>query len=92
MAVLPRDVAAARARAALAVDETATFTGVNVPTLWIQARKDHLLRSDHVDDVRAARGAEVCIETILGPHTILQRRPRHCVAAIDKFLNDGARR
>lgn len=91
MARLPRDVAAARARAALATDETATFTGIHVPTLWIQARKDRLLRAGHVDDVRTAR-ADVRIESILGPHTILQRRPRQCAAAIDRFITDGARR
>lgn len=91
MTILPRNVAAARARAALAADETAAFASVNVPTLWIQGREDHLLRPDHLDDVRAAR-ADARIAPILGPHTILQRRPQQCVAAIGRFITEAARR
>jgi pimeloyl-ACP methyl ester carboxylesterase len=85
MAILPGEVAAARARAALAADEAATFAHVTAPTLWIQAGEDHLLRTGHLDDVRAAR-ADVRVESIPGPHTILQRRPGESTAVIGRFL------
>lgn len=89
MADLPAEVAAARARAALDADETSTFAHVTVPTLWIQAGADRLLRPGHVDDVRSSR-AGVRVEAIRGPHTILQRRPRDCLAAIQSFLGSPA--
>jgi pimeloyl-ACP methyl ester carboxylesterase len=88
MAILPPEIAGARARSALAADEAATFAQVTVPTLWIQAEDDHLLRDGHVDDVRAAR-ADVRVEAIRGPHTILQRRPRECISGIQGFLESA---
>ena len=91
MALLPAEVAAARAQAALAADEAVAFARVAAPTLWIQARDDRLLRSDHANDVRSAR-ADVRVESILGPHTVLQRRPLQCVEAIERFITVGAPR
>lgn len=91
MAILPGEIAAARARAALAADEAATLTGVSAPTLWIQAGEDQLLRAGHVDDVRAVR-PDVGVASIDGPHTILQRWPRECLNAIGRFLAHPAAR
>ncbi|MGB8931137.1 MAG: alpha/beta hydrolase [Anaeromyxobacteraceae bacterium] len=91
MAILPAEIAFARARAALDADETSTFGQVTLPTLWIQPGEDRLLRAGHVDDVRAAR-PDAQVKVIGGPHTILQRRPRECVTAIDTFISGSARR
>ena len=85
MAILPSPVAAARARAALSADEGAAFARIDVPTLWVQASADQLLRSEHVNDARCSR-PDARIVTIEGPHMILQRRPRECLAAIERFL------
>lgn len=82
---LPASVAAARARAALTVDERASFARITAPTLWIRATGDRLLRGGHVDDVRAVR-PDTQIVSVDGPHTILQRRPRECAAAIAASL------
>lgn len=88
MAVLPGEVAAARARAALAADEAATLATIEAPTLWITATADRLLRPGHQVDLRAAR-PDADIALIEGPHTILQRRPQESVAAIERFLSSG---
>lgn len=89
MAILPPEIAAARARAALASDVASTFAQVTVPTLWIQAVEDHLLRASHVDDARKVR-PETRVASVAGPHTILQRRPRECLAEIRRFLASPA--
>jgi pimeloyl-ACP methyl ester carboxylesterase len=89
MATLPADVAAARARAALAADEKATFAQVPAPTLWIRAGNDHLLRTGHADDARGAHPGTL-VASVPGPHTILQRRPRECLAEIRRFLSAGS--
>jgi pimeloyl-ACP methyl ester carboxylesterase len=81
----------ARARAALAADEAASYARITAPTLWIQARRDRLLRFGHADEARAARPG-VRIESIPGPHTILQRRPGEAVALIERFLVESAGR
>jgi pimeloyl-ACP methyl ester carboxylesterase len=85
MATLPPAVAAARARAALGANEGATLARVTVPTLWLRASADWLLRPGHVDGVRDALPA-AHIAAVQGPHMILQRRPRECLDAIARFL------
>lgn len=82
---LPPEVAAARARAALSADVVGTFASLTVPTLWIRASADCLLRSGHADDALALRPS-VRVVSIDGPHMILQRRPSECLAAIARFL------
>ena len=88
MAVLPAEVASARARAALAADEAATFARITLPTLWITAMADRLLRPGHLEDLRAAR-PDAKVALIEGPHTILQRRPRECLREIARFITSG---
>lgn len=85
MAILSPPVAAARASAALSADEGAAFARITAPTLWVRASADYLLRSGHVDDARAFR-PDARIVLVEGPHMILQRRPRECLAAIGRFL------
>jgi pimeloyl-ACP methyl ester carboxylesterase len=85
MAILPAEVAAARARAALACEESAAFANLSLPTLWLQAGEDHLLRPGHADEVRRLRPG-TRVETVRGPHMILQRRPQECLARIRTFL------
>jgi pimeloyl-ACP methyl ester carboxylesterase len=85
MAELPPEVAAARARAALAADESVTFARISAPTLWIRAGDDRLLRAGHADEARAARPS-VQIARVGGAHTILQRRPGACLESIAGFL------
>jgi len=85
MADLPPTVATARGRAARGADEAASLARVTVPTLWIQASADRLLRPGHVGEARAALPT-ARFATLNGPHTILQRRPRECTEAIGRFL------
>jgi pimeloyl-ACP methyl ester carboxylesterase len=89
MAILPAEVAAARARAALAADERLAYAQVRAPTLWIRSGQDHLLRAGHVDDARALR-PDTLVTSVPGPHAILQRRPRECLADIRRFLSEGS--
>lgn len=86
MTSLPPAVAAARAQAALGADEGAALARVTVPTLWLRASADRLLRPGHADDA-AALNAAVRVATVDGPHMILQRRPRECIDAIEVFLS-----
>jgi pimeloyl-[acyl-carrier protein] methyl ester esterase len=85
MATLPAEVAAARARAALACDESTAFAKTAAPTLWLQAGEDRLLRAGHGGDARVMRPGTQ-IETITAPHMMLQRRPQQCLARISSFL------
>ncbi len=85
MAILPPPVAAARARAALSADEGAALARIDAPTLWVQASSDRLLREGHANEARCSR-PDARIVTIEGPHMILQRRSRECLAAIERFL------
>lgn len=82
---LPPEVAAARAHAALSADVVGAFASLTVPTLWIRASADCLLRSGHADDALASRPS-VRVVSIDGPHMILQRRPNECLAALARFL------
>lgn len=90
MANLPPEVAAARARAALSTDARSAFARVEVPTLWIEASADRLLGPGHVDDALASRPGVRAVR-IEGPHTILQRRPRACLAEIARFFDASGR-
>ena len=85
VANLPPEVAAERARAALSADEAGAFASLTLPTLWIPPSADRLLRPGHADDARASR-PDTRIVSVDGPHLILQRRPRECLAAIERFL------
>lgn len=85
MTSLTPAVAAARARAARGADEGAALARVTVPTLWLRASADRLLRPGHVvDAVESIAAARVA--TVDGPHMILQRRPRERLDSIERFL------
>ncbi len=86
MTVLPPEVAVARARAALSADESGAFASATVPTLWIRASADQLLRPGHVDEALNSR-PDARVLSIDGPHMLLQRRPRECAAAIERFFD-----
>jgi pimeloyl-ACP methyl ester carboxylesterase len=85
MAALSPAVAAARAHAALHADEHAALATVAVPVLMLQATGDRLLRSDHANEALASRPSTRVV-SINGPHLILQRRPRQCLAEVARFL------
>jgi pimeloyl-ACP methyl ester carboxylesterase len=84
-AAVPARVLARRAHEALEVDVRAELAAARVPLLYLGPRHDRLLRTDVVDDVRAARpDAEAVL--LDAPHTILQVRPQASLAVIEDFL------
>ena len=85
MAVLPPEVSEARARAALSADEAGAFAGLTIPTLWIRASADRLLRPGCADDASSSRPG-IRLLAIDGPHMLLQVRPGECLSAIERFL------
>lgn len=89
-AAVPAAVMARRAREALAVDVRALLATTTAPLLYLGPTGDHLLRTDVIDEVLAARpDAETAL--LDGPHTLLQSRPHACLALLDPFFS-GARR
>ncbi len=85
MSVVPPEVSAARARAALSADEAGAFGSLTVPTLWIRASADRLLRHGCADDASCSRPG-VRLLAIDGPHMLLQVRPGECLSAIERFV------
>jgi pimeloyl-ACP methyl ester carboxylesterase len=68
------------------VDVRAELASTEVPLLFLAPTGDRLIRTDAVDDVRAARpDAEAA--PIDGPHTVLQVRPQASLACIERFLD-----
>lgn len=86
-AVAP-DVLRARVRAVAAVDETATLASIDRPTLYLRPSADRVVPPSSVRTFsRFARSGTV--ETIDGPHLLLQCAPAPSARAIAAFV--GAR-
>ena len=82
---VPARVLARRAHEALEVDVRGELAATELPLLYLGPTGDRLIRTDVIDDVRAARpDAEALL--LDSPHTILQVRPQGCLAAIEEFL------
>ncbi len=75
----------ARLRAMADVDVRNEMSLAQVPTLYLQATEDRLVRDRFADEyVKHARVARV--ERIEGPHLLLQANPQDCAKAICAFI------
>jgi pimeloyl-[acyl-carrier protein] methyl ester esterase len=80
MRVAP-DVLAARLRAIAAVDVTAEFMQLRLPTLYIAGSSDRLVRNAVATDLQRAK-PDLEIAILNAPHMVLQRRPAEAAAAV----------
>jgi fermentation-respiration switch protein FrsA (DUF1100 family) len=79
------EVLRARIRAVLSVDVTSELAAVELPMLYLQASEDAVVpRSAAAVFARVARRGKV--ETIVGPHFLLQCVPSVAARAIEGFI------
>ena len=74
-----------RVAAVLAVDARAELARVNVPMLYLRARKDRLIPASASRAILDAR-PDVELEEIDGPHVLLQTEARACADAVMRFI------
>jgi len=81
------EVFSGRARAALAVDLVARGVRVSCPTLLLEARHDRLIPRTAAKTI-----GQICsklrIETIDGPHFLLEVASRTCAAVVQRFSKE----
>ena len=75
----------ARGAAAFDVDVRDAIATIDVPLLYLRARRDRLIAARHGDDI-VARARDGRLVEIDAPHLVLQIAPRAAAAAIDDFL------
>lgn len=80
------DVLRARARAVLSVDVSIQLAEIRVPVLYLQATCDWVVPAEALVDMqRVLPGIQV--DTIDGPHFLLQARPELCAKQIVAFVD-----
>lgn len=85
-AVAP-DVLRARAAATLCVDARGALPRIALPTLSLRARHDRLLQASTARTLHAGI-AGIEVETLDGPHLLLQTRTDACAARIATFARE----
>ncbi len=88
---VPANVMAARARAALAVDESEALRKCPVPLLFLGGKRDRLLRSTIPSEIRALQ-PRVEVRMLDTPHLVLQRRPEEAMRIVEEFLQRAVAR
>lgn len=88
LARVPTSVLRARLQAVLACDERRTLAGLDVPVLALAPRRDRLIGSRAVVDLRAAR-PDLRVAQIDAPHMVLQAAPHACAGEVAAFLGCG---
>jgi pimeloyl-ACP methyl ester carboxylesterase len=84
-------ILAARLGRVRCVDVTDRLVDIQVPCCYIQARQDKVVPADCVQPF-LGRLKSLDLQTINGPHFILQARPKECAAVISRFLAGLGRR
>jgi pimeloyl-ACP methyl ester carboxylesterase len=79
------NVLAARLRAILECDVRSSLGQVNVPTLYLQARHDRLVKPRCLEEIRRVR-PDIETATVDGPHLLLLREPQKAAAIVGGFL------
>jgi pimeloyl-ACP methyl ester carboxylesterase len=74
-----------RVRTILQCDARAELTSIQVPILYLQAKRDRLVGLSCLEEIRRIK-PEVEVAPIDGPHLILQREPGQSAAAIRAFI------
>ena len=83
--VTPR-VISARLRALETLDVRVELRKLGCPVLYLRAKRDRLVGSRSMHHVKAEL-PRTELQTIDGPHFLLQARPNEAAAAIQKFLD-----
>jgi pimeloyl-[acyl-carrier protein] methyl ester esterase len=79
------DVIAARIRAVMACDARQQLAQVEVPTLYLQAAKDKLVKPRCGEEIQRIK-PDTIFMSVAGPHFLLQRQPRETAEVIARFL------
>lgn len=79
------EVVAARVRALLRVDVREDLRALDLPVLYLQARRDQIVRGHNLEEIRRLR-PDVRVRQLDTMHFLLQLEPRRAAEAIVSFL------
>jgi pimeloyl-ACP methyl ester carboxylesterase len=79
------EVVALRVQAVMACDASEPLVRVRVPTLYLQAEQDRLVRKSSFQEIQELKPDTVLI-SIAAPHFVLQREPRKAADLIAHFV------
>ncbi|MDQ8033707.1 MAG: alpha/beta fold hydrolase [Bordetella sp.] len=85
LAEVPAAVLRARLGEVARVDVSAAARRVAVPTLYLRATRDRLVRATAADEVRAAIPGAAVVD-VDGPHCLLQAAPQATASAVAGFV------
>ena len=80
------DVLAFRMRSVMNVDVREAFAACRLPTLYLLAKQDRLVKIRSLAQMRKIK-PEMTIVEIEGPHLLMQCEPAKCVEAIAHYLS-----
>jgi pimeloyl-ACP methyl ester carboxylesterase len=80
------DVLAFRMRSVMNVDVREAFAACRLPTLYLLAKQDRLVKIRSLAQMRRIK-PEMTIVEIEGPHLLMQCEPAKCVEAIAHYLS-----
>jgi pimeloyl-[acyl-carrier protein] methyl ester esterase len=81
------EVVALRVQAVMACDASEQLVRVRVPTLYLQAEQDRLVRKSSFQEIQELKPDAILI-SIAAPHFVLQREPRKAADLIAHFVAD----
>lgn len=84
---VPPDVIASRVRAVMACDARDELSQVRVPTLYLQAEQDRLVRKQCFQEIQQIK-RDTILASIPAPHLVLQREPSKAADLIVRFLEE----
>jgi pimeloyl-ACP methyl ester carboxylesterase len=84
------EVMALRVRAVMACDAREELVQVEVPTLYLQAKNDRLVKERCFEEIQRLK-RDTVLASIPGPHFVLQREPHKAVDLIVNFVQGLAR-
>jgi pimeloyl-ACP methyl ester carboxylesterase len=79
------EVVALRVQAVMACDASEQFVRMRVPTLYLQAEQDRLVRNSSFQEIQELKPDTVLV-SIAAPHFVLQREPRKAADLIAHFV------
>jgi pimeloyl-[acyl-carrier protein] methyl ester esterase len=75
----------ARLRAVLTCDASAELGKIAVPILYLQAKKDRLVKESSLNEIRRIKPKTVAV-VIQGPHLLFQREPKRAAEVVMEFV------
>lgn len=81
------EVVALRVRAVMACDASGQLVQVRVPTLYLQAEQDRLVRKSSFQEIQELK-PDTVLASVAAPHFVLQREPRKAADLIAQFVAD----